>query len=585
MSITDHLTQTNNVLVIGCGGAGLRSAIEIKKAGLDVCILGKRPKTDAHTVLAAGGINAAFGNLDKKDSWQQHFIDTYLEGYGIGDPLKIEIMSKEGPSLVKEIDKWGANFAKLKNGELDQRFFGAHKYRRTCYSGDFTGLSILKTLLNKAKVLEIPIYDNQYVTELLIKENTCFGAMSFNIFSSERTVYFADAVILCTGGHTRIWKKSSSRKNENTGDGYYLGLRAGCNLIDMEMVQFHPSGMVLPEEIEGTLVTEAVRGEGGILINNRGERFMKNYDYKRMELSTRDKVAIANYTEIIEGRGTKNGGVFLDISHKSKDFIIEKLPSIYRQFLEAQMLDISKTPMEVAPTAHYSMGGIQVNPEDLSTSVFGLFAAGEVTGGLHGANRLGGNSLAEILIFGKRAGIAATKYSKGIGQQLRSNKIIEIAHENINKFIKNGEELVRPLQHELRLIMWKHCGVIKNEKLLSKGLSKIEKIITKLENIDVRIDKHNCQDLALVFDLQSSLISAKATILSALERNESRGAHQRSDFPILENSFKFNCMVSMDEKNPYLKITKIPLKVLNEKLKIIVETSTKEEDVKGKLLE
>jgi len=570
--------------VIGCGGAGLRSAIEIKKSGLDVCILGKRPKNDAHTVLAAGGINAALGNLDKEDSWEQHFVDTYLEGYGIGDPLKAEIMAKESPSLVKEIDKWGADFAKLKNGELDQRFFGAHKYRRTCYSGDFTGLSILKTLLKKADELNIPIYDNQYVTELLIKENTCFGAMSFNMSSAERTVHFSDAVILCTGGHTRLWKKSSSRKNENTGDGYYLGLKAGCQLIDMEMVQFHPSGMVLPEEIEGTLVTEAVRGEGGKLINNKGERFMKYYDPERMELSTRDKVAIANFTEIIEGRGTKNGAVFLDISHKSKEFIIEKLPSIYRKFLETQKLDISKSPMEVAPTAHYSMGGILVNPENLSTSVDGLFAAGEVAGGLHGANRLGGNSLAEILIFGKRAGIASSKYSKKINQQLRSNEIIGHAHENINKFIKNGDELVRPLQNKLRLIMWKYCGVIKNEKLLLEGLSKIEIIKTKLNDIGIRIDAYKHEDLSLIFELQSSLLSAKATIVSALQRNESRGAHQRSDFPMLNPSFQFNCVVNLDE-NSNLKVSKLPLKELNENQKIIVANTKREEDIKDKLLE
>ena len=584
MLINDNLTHVTNVLVIGCGGAGLRSAIEIKKAGLDVTILGKRPKTDAHTVLAAGGINAALGNLDKDDTWEQHFIDTFLEGYGISDPLKIEIMAKEAPSLVKEIDKWGANFAKLKNGKLDQRFFGAHKYRRTCYSGDFTGFSILKTLLKKSEDLNIPIFDDQYVTELLIRENTCFGAMSFNIFSSERTVHYADAVILCTGGHTRIWKKSSSRKNENTGDGYYLGLRAGCELIDMEMVQFHPSGMVLPEEIEGTLVTEAVRGEGGKLINNQGERFMKNYDPKRMELSTRDKVAIANYTEIINGRGTKNGGVFLDITHKSKEFIIEKLPSIYRQFLETQMLDISKSPMEVAPTAHYSMGGILVNPESLSTSVEGLFAAGEVAGGLHGANRLGGNSLAEIIIFGKRAGIAASKYSKTIDQQFRSKNIITLAHENINRFIKNGNQLVRPLQHELRLLMWKYCGVIKNETLLNEGLVKIESIKNKLNNVDVRINEYNCEDLALIFDLQSSLISAKATIISALERKESRGAHQRSDFPSIDSECQYNCLVSLDETSN-LKISKVPLKELNNNLKKIIANASKEEDVRGKLLE
>ena len=281
MTHYNHLTQVSNVLVIGCGGAGLRAAIEVKLRGLDVSVLGKRVKTDAHTVLAAGGINAAFGNVDPEDSWEQHFADTYIEGYGLGDPSQIEIMAKESPILVQEIDEWGANFAKLKNGKLDQRFFGAHTYRRTCYSGDYTGLSILKTLLKKAELLKIPIYDNQYVTELLVRDNICFGAMSFDTTTAERTVHLADAIILCTGGHTKIWKKSSSRKKENTGDGLYLSLKAGCELRDMEMVQFHPSGMLYPEEIAGTLVTEAVRGEGGKLINNKGERFMINYDKKK----------------------------------------------------------------------------------------------------------------------------------------------------------------------------------------------------------------------------------------------------------------------------------------------------------------
>ncbi|OUL43842.1 succinate dehydrogenase, partial [Prochlorococcus sp. HOT_208_60] len=279
-------------------------------------------------------------------------------------------------------------------------------------------------------------------------------------------------------------------------------------LIDMEMMQFHPSGMLFPEEIAGTLVTEAVRGEGGKLFNNKGERFMEKYDKKRMELSTRDKVAFANYKEILEGRGTKNGGVYLDISHKSKEFIIEKLPSIYRQFLDAQMLDISKEPMEVAPTAHYSMGGILVNPNDLSTSVEGLFAAGEVAGGLHGANRLGGNSLAEILIFGKRAGVTSAEYSKNIKYQLRSSSVVSDAHENINKFIKSGDELVRPLQNQLRSIMWEYCGVTKDENKLKEGLNKIIDLKNKLNYLDVRIDKYNCDDLVQTFDFQSSLISA-----------------------------------------------------------------------------
>ena len=585
MNFNNHLTNVTDVLIIGSGGAGLRAAIEVKKAGLDVCILGKRPKDDSHTVLAAGGINAAFGTIDIDDSWEQHFIDTFLEGYGIGDPSKIEIMAKEATSHVKEIDDWGANLVKLSDGKLDQRFFGAHKYRRTCYSGDFTGRSILKTLLKKAELLKIPIHDNQYVSEILVKENVCFGAMSFNVTTAERTIHLADAVIICAGGHTRIWKKSSSRKNENTGDGFFLGLKAGCKLIDMEMVQFHPSGMVLPLEIEGTLVTEAVRGEGGKLFNNKGERFMKNYDRERMELSTRDKVAIANYTEISEGRGTINGGVYLDISHKSKEFIIEKLPSIYKKFLETQSLDISKEPMEVAPTAHYSMGGILVNPLDSSTSTKGLFAAGEVAGGLHGANRLGGNSLAEILIFGKRAGIASAKYSKELKNQIRSNKIIDAAHNNINKLIKNGTEQVSLLQEELRLIMWEYCGVIKNEKLLSDGLKKLLEIKKLINNIDVKIDESNCKDLPLVFDLQSSLLSAEATMKSALVREESRGAHQRSDFKELNKSCEFNCLIETEKGNLDLKISKIPIKKIKKELSLILANQRRQIDIRNKLLE
>ena len=300
MNAQQHTTQISNVLVIGSGGSGLRAAIEAKLAGLDVTVLGKRSKIDVHTVLAAGGINAALANVDPEDSWQQHFADTYVEGYGIAEPRIIELMSKESPDLVREIDSWGANFAKLDNGKIDQRFFGAHTYRRTCYSGDYTGRSILMALIAKADELQIPILDAQYVTELLISDRTCFGAMSFHTSTGERTVHLADSVILAAGGHTRIWRKSSSRRKENTGDGFYLGLKAGCKLTDMEMVQFHPTGMVLPEEIAGTLVTEAVRGEGGKLINGNGERFMAKYDSDRLELSTRDRVAIANLELLIE---------------------------------------------------------------------------------------------------------------------------------------------------------------------------------------------------------------------------------------------------------------------------------------------
>ena len=581
----NHLTQVSNILVIGCGGAGLRAAIEVKQAGLQVSVLGKRVKTDSHTVLAAGGINAALANVDPEDSWEHHFADTYREGYGLGDSSQIEIMAKESPFLVKEIDSWGANFAKLKNGNLDQRFFGAHTFRRTCYSGDYTGLSILKTLIKKAEYLKIPIHDNQYVTELLIKDQTCFGAMSFDMTTGERTVHLADAVILCTGGHTRIWKKSSSRKKENTGDGYYLSLMAGCELRDMEMVQFHPSGMLFPEEIAGTLVTEAVRGEGGKLINNKGERFMSNYDSERMELSTRDRVAMANYKEITEGRGTPNGGVYLDISHKSKEFIIQKIPTIYRQFLELQMLDISKEPMEVAPTAHYSMGGVVVSPEEHSTSIKGLYAAGEVAGGLHGANRLGGNSLAEILVFGKKTGMASVTYSKQTKAKLRSDLVIKNAHENINKLSNKGTELAKPLQFYLSNIMWDYCGVIKNEKLLLTALEKIKEIKELIKNVDVRINCKNCDDLIQVFDLKSSVISAQATVITALSREESRGSHQRSDFSELNTLEECNYYVKLNKQTLDLDVKKKKISPLTETYQKIIDKSKKVGDLKGKLLE
>ena len=577
-------THVSNVLVIGTGGAGLRAAIEAKKEGVDVVVLGKRLKEDAHTVLAAGGINAAFGNVDPQDSWEQHFADTMLEGYGLADPRSVEIMAKESPELVSEIDEWGANFAKLSDGKLDQRFFGAHTYRRTCYSGDYTGRSILNALIKKVSDLKIPILDSQYVTELLVHKEICFGVMAFDIKTGERTVFLADSVILAAGGHTRIWRKSSSRRNENTGDGFYLSLKAGCSLQDMELVQFHPTGMVIPEEIAGTLVTEAVRGEGGRLINGNGERFMENYDPERMELSTRDKVAMANYTEIIEGRGTPNNGVYLDISHKSKDLIIEKLPRMYRQFLDTLMIDISKKPMEVSPTAHYSMGGVIVDSDTHKTNIEGLYAAGEVAGGLHGANRLGGNSLAEILIFGRRAGRSASKRSKNIDIQYRSKECINLAHDKINSFIKSGSQMARPLQRELRNIMWEYCGVVRDGSGLKKGLEKIDDLKKSLLELDVRPNSEGFEDLMLAFDLEGSIISASATLLSAAKRKESRGAHQRSDFEEINNGFKLNIKVDMD-LNSNLVITEKKLENMSNEQISAIKNTEEINDLSGKLLE
>ena len=579
-----HNTEICNVLVIGAGGAGLSAAIEAHSKGLSVIICGKRHRDDAHTVLAAGGINAAFGNVDKEDCWQQHFADTYIEGYGIGEPDIIEIMAKESPQCVAEIDRWGANFVKTKNGLIDQRFFGAHSYRRTCYAGDYTGQAILKTLVDKVTRLHIPIKDTEYVTGLLVENNICFGAVTFNIKTGNKTVLLADSVVLATGGHTRIWKRSSSRKHENHGDGLYLGLNVGCQLIDMEMVQFHPTGMLSPEEHAGTLVTEAVRGEGGQLFNSKGERFMKNYDSERLELSTRDRIALANYTEIIEGRGTPNGGVYLDISHKEKSFITEKLPSIYRQFIDLQMVDISKSPMEVAPTAHYSMGGLYVSADEHSTSVDGLFAAGEVAGGLHGANRLGGNSLAEILVFGKRAGRAAAQRSMTIETFIRSQSIITKELQKIDNMVGSGDEIPKQIESELNNLMWNHCGVVRDATSMNEGLEKLEELKSRSINLDIRVDSYSSNELIAGFNLKASICAAEATLLSALERRESRGSHQRSDYPEINDEQSCNYMTAIDS-NGQLKVSKKPLSGLKKELVEILSSTEKITNFSGKLLE
>ena len=546
-----YRTEICNVLVIGSGGAGLRAAIGAHEKGCEVMVIGKRVRNDAHTTLAAGGINAALGNVDPKDDWVHHFVDTYQDGYFIADPEIVETLVKESPDRVNELVDWGASFAVNDEGKLDQRFFGAHTYRRTCYAGDYTGRVILTTLLDKVSELGINIKDMMYVANLLVSEKNgqkqCFGALAFDIVTGERCVYLADSIILAAGGHTRIWRRSSSRRDENTGDAMRLALNAGCQLSDMEMVQFHPTGMVHPESLAGTLVTEAVRGEGGILTNSNGERFMENYDKTRMELSTRDRVALANYSEIIEGRGTDNEGVLLDISHLGKEKIMEKLPRMYRQFMESQMLDISKSPMEVAPTAHYSMGGVVVDPKTQSTRVLGLYAAGECTAGLHGANRLGGNSLAELLVFGKIAGEEAADFSDSLELQIRDKSTIVEANNELDLLTSEGENLARPLQRKVRDIMWKYCGVVRSGDGLKDGLKKLEKVRKASNEIDVRPSAEGYIDLALALDLLGSIESAEATIRSALLREESRGAHQRTDYPDLSDEENVNYLVELEK--------------------------------------
>ena len=582
MNKPNHRYHVSNVLVIGSGAAGLRSAIAAHEAGSDVVIVGKSLKRDAHTVLAAGGINAALGTNDPEDSWQQHFADTFKEGYGLCDPRTVEVMVKNAPQAIEELVSYGVDFAKNENGDLDQRYFGAHTYRRTCYVGDYTGRAILYGLADRVDELNIPIHENQYVTRLLVDGGQCFGAFSFNLHTGERTVYLADSIVLAAGGHTRLWRKSSSRRDENTGDGMYLALQAGAELADMELVQFHPTGMVAPEAIAGTLVTEAVRGEGGRLFNSKGERFMEKYDPNRKELSTRDRIALANYTEIAEGRGGPNGGVFLDISHRDKAFIIEKLPRMYRQFLEHQLMDISKEPMEVAPTAHYSMGGVVVDPDTHATAVLGLFAAGEITSRMHGANRLGGNSLGETVVFGRIAGEHAAHHSQNLANQHRNNSVIKAAHEDLDQLIKPGTEMARPLQRNLRNVMWLHCGVVRNEESLFTGLDELNQIREATANLDVRPSSEGYQDLALALDLRSSLDSAEATIRCAIERRETRGAHNRSDYPELDPALTKNFIVILNDEGDQViqewDVAPLPLELENW-------IDDKEIEVAGRLLE
>jgi succinate dehydrogenase / fumarate reductase flavoprotein subunit len=538
------------VLVIGTGAAGLRAAIAAHDAGGDVIVVGKRPALDAHTILASGGINAALGTRDPEDSWQQHAADTLREGYWLGDSQVIEVVCQDAPAAVRELAEWGCPFARTPDGALDQRFFGAHRWRRTCFAGDYTGRAILQTLAREVERRAVPIVESTYVSRLLVADGACFGALAFDLHDGERVAFVANAVVLCGGGHTRLWRRSSSRRDENFGEGMFLALQAGCTLRDMELVQFHPTGMVAPEEVAGTLVTEAVRGEGGRLINADGERFMERYDPQRLELSTRDRVALANSTEIQEGRGGPHGGVFLDITHLPKEQILERLPRMHRQFIEHQMLDISRDRMEVAPTAHYSMGGVVVDPETHATDVAGLFAAGECTGGLHGANRLGGNSLTETIVYGRRAGAAAVAFAFAGDVSMRPGSVIRAAADELDDLVRPGSEMARQLQRDLRDLLWECCGVVRDEEGLAEGLTRLAQVREAISSVDVRFSAEGWTDLAHVLDLRAGTALAEATLAGASARRETRGCHNRRDHPDLDPALQVSTRVALRASGP-----------------------------------
>ncbi|SEN89102.1 L-aspartate oxidase [Actinacidiphila rubida] len=544
VTITERQLSTT-VLVIGTGGAGLRAAIELAESGVDVLAVGKRPKEDAHTALAAGGINAALATMDPEDSWQQHAADTLKESYLLADPRTVEIVTQGAARGIDDLERFGMAFAREADGRISQRFFGAHTFRRTAFAGDYTGLEIQRTLIRRADQLSIPVLDGVYITRLLTDDGAVFGAYGFDLTHGTRYLIHADAVILAAGGHTRIWRRTSSRRDENTGDSFRLAVEAGARLRDPELVQFHPSGILEPENAAGTLVSEAARGEGGVLRNALGERFMTRYDPERMELSTRDRVALAAYTEIKEGRGTPHGGVWLDVSHLSRQTIMERLPRVYQTLLDLQMLDITRDPIEIAPTAHYSMGGVWVRPEDHSTDVRGLYAIGEASSGLHGANRLGGNSLIELLVFGRLTGQAAAAYSRGLAAQTRSATAVADARAEIDDLLaSDGPENVRALQRAIRDTMTEHAGVVRDEKGLLAGLAELAAIEERMREVGVHPDIAGFQDLAHAFDLKSAALAARATLEAALERRETRGCHNRSDHPELDPALRVNMVWS-----------------------------------------
>ena len=536
----EHRLATS-VLVVGTGGSGLRAAIELAEAGVAVLAVGKRPTADAHTALAAGGINAALATTDPADTWQQHAADTLQESYLLADPRTVQVVTQNAARGIHDLERYGMRFARQSDGKIAQRYFGAHTFRRTAFAGDYTGLELQRALIEHATRLSVPVLSTVYVTQLLVDDGAVFGAYGFDLVDGSRYLVHADAVILAAGGHTRIWRRTSSRRDENTGDSFRLAVEAGARLRDAELVQFHPSGLLEPENAAGTLVSEAARGEGGVLLNNLGERFMARYDPARMELSTRDRVALASYTEIKEGRGTPDGGVWLDLSHLPRETILTRLPRVYQTLLELQMRDITRDPIEVAPTAHYSMGGVWVRPEDHSTDVRGLYVIGEAASGLHGANRLGGNSLIELLVYGRLTGQAAAAYSAGLGAQRRSADAVARARTSIDTLLAaDGTLNVRALQRRLRDLMTEHAGVVRDEAGLDAGLDGVASLEDQMTYIGVHPDIAGFQDLAHVFDLKSALLAARATLECAVERRETRGCHNRADYPDLDPNLQVN---------------------------------------------
>ncbi|MGC2330991.1 MAG: succinate dehydrogenase flavoprotein subunit [Candidatus Acidiferrales bacterium] len=530
-------THEHDVLIIGAGGAGLRAAIEALAQGASVGVVCKSLLGKAHTVMAEGGLAAAMRNVDKADSWQTHFRDTMRGGKLMNNWRMAQLHAMEAPDRVRELEQWGALFDRTADGEILQRAFGGHTYKRLCHVGDRTGLEMIRTLQDRGVHLGFDVYMECTITKLLKEGGRVSGAFGYWRESGDFVAFRAKSVVIATGGIGKSWKITSNSW-ECTGDGMALAYDAGAELLDMEFVQFHPTGMVWPPGVKGLLVTEAVRGEGGILRNKNGERFMEKYDPKRMELSTRDIVSRSIYTEVREGRGSPHGGAFLDISHKPAEYVKRKLPSMYHQFKELADVDITKGPMEVGPTCHYTMGGIRVEAETGQSSIPGLFAAGEAAGGMHGANRLGGNSLSDLLVFGRRAGLAAAQHSKQVGTpKLDSAQLEQAGREILAPFQRAGSENPYAIHRDLQEVMQTLVGIFRTETDLMKALTEIEQLKARATRVHVEGSRIYNPGWHLSIDLPCMLTVSEACTHAALARKESRGAHSRLDYPKTEDAW------------------------------------------------
>ena len=563
-------THEHDVLIIGAGGAGLCAAIAALAQGATVGVVCKSLLGKAHTVMAEGGIAAAMANVDKADDWRTHFRDTMRGGKFLNNWRMAQIHAQEAPERVRELEQWGALFDRTSDGEILQRAFGGHTFKRLCHVGDRTGLEMIRTLQDRGVNLGVNVYMECAITRLLKDGERVAGAFGYWRETGRFVVFKAKSVVIATGGIGKAWRITSNSW-EYTGDGMALACDAGADLLDMEFVQFHPTGMVWPPGVQGILVTEAVRGEGGTLKNKDGERFMERYDPEKMELSTRDVVARAIYTEAREGRGTEHGGAYLDISHKPAEYVKRKLPSMYHQFRELADVDITKEPMEVGPTCHYMMGGIRVEAETARATLPGLFAAGEAAAGLHGANRLGGNSLSDLLVFGRRAGHAAADDAK-MTQPLAIDEaqIEAAANEMLTPFDRPDGESPYDIHRDLQETMQNYVGIFRNEEDLKKGLSELQQLKERTARVRVEGSRLFNPGWHLAQDLKSMLTVSEAVAMSALERKESRGAHSRIDYPNYDEAWAAkNNIVACDGEQ--LKLTQMSIPELPPELRQILE--------------